>query len=356
MLRHTVEAANAVANSISAVAWREQTFGQYRLHKLVYNDMRTSTGLTAQVVVRVISKVADAYKLDKSRKREFRPHGSIAYDDRILRYGSDYVSIWTVGGRQGIPFVCGERQRILLASRQGESDLVYRDRDWYLLATVNVTEPPTGEADDYLGVDLGIVNIAADSDGNVYAGGHINGLRHRQRRLRKRLQSKGTRSAKRLLKMRRRKEQRFAQNINHTISKSVVATAQCTKRGIALEYLGGIRTRIKARQPQRATLHSWSFFQLGQFVAYKAALAGVPVVYVDPRNTSRTCPSCGHCDKANRPTQARFQCVRCGLSGLADTIAAENIRVRGRGVSRPSTRSGSGVACVEASSSKSCLL
>lgn len=356
MLRRTLEAANAAANAISAVAWRERMFGQYRLHKLVYNDMRTSTSLTAQVVVRVISKVTDAYKLDKTRERQFRPLGSIAYDDRILRYGSDFVSICTVSGRQGIPFVCGERHRMLLASRQGESDLVYRDGDWYLLATVNVIEPPAGEVDDYLGVDLGIKNIAADSDGNVYAGGHINGLRHRQRRLRKRLQSRGTRSAKRLLRMRRRKEQRFAQNINHTISKSIVATAQCTKRGIALEDLGGLRTRIKARQPQRATLHSWSFFQLGQFVSYKAALAGVPVVYVDPRNTSRTCPACGHIDRANRPTQARFQCVRCGLSGLADTIAAENIRVRGRGDSRPSIRSGRGIVGVEASSSKSCLL
>jgi putative transposase len=96
------------------------------------------------------SHTADAYKLDKSSERRFRPLGSLAYDDRILRYDQDSVSIWTVGGRLRIAFVCGVRQRTFLASRQGESGLVDRDGAWNLLATVNVIEPPTGEVDDYL--------------------------------------------------------------------------------------------------------------------------------------------------------------------------------------------------------------
>ncbi|MER3402668.1 MAG: transposase, partial [Armatimonadota bacterium] len=66
--------------------------------------------------------------------------------------------------------------------------------------------------------------------------------------------------------------------------------------------------------------------QLRSFIEYKARLAGVPVVIVDPRNTSRTCPACGHVAKANRPTQAEFRCVECGFAGPADAIAAENIR------------------------------
>jgi IS605 OrfB family transposase len=115
-----------------------------------------------------------------------------------------------------------------------------------------------------------------------------------------------------------------------------VAEAQRTKRAIALEDLKGIRTRVRARKPQRATLHSWSFHQLRSFINYKAKLAGVRVVFVDPRNTSRTCPGCGHCAKENRPDQATFFCQRCGLAGLADLIAAVNIRVRGwADVSRP---------------------
>jgi putative transposase len=159
-----------------------------------------------------------------------------------------------------------------------------------------------------------------------------------------------------LLKMRCRREQRFAANINHTISKRIVAEAQCTQRAVALEDLEGIRMRIKARRPQRATLHSWSFHQLRQFVAYKAALAGVPVVYVDPRNTSRTCPACGLVDRANRKTQAQFVCVGCGLAGLADHFAALCISARGRGVRNAPERSGSGIGRVETPSGKSRLL
>jgi IS605 OrfB family transposase len=146
--------------------------------------------------------------------------------------------------------------------------------------------------------------------------------------LRRKLQKKGTKSAKRRLKKLAGKERRFATWVNHTISKRIVAKAQCTKRAIALEDLQGIRERVKARKPQRATLHSWSFAQLRAFVSYKAQRAGVSVFLVDPRNTSRTCPACGCIDKANRPNQSTFLCRSCGYSGLADHIAARNIAFR----------------------------
>jgi putative transposase len=332
----TLERANAAANALSALAWQTQTFGAYALQEAHYYEIKAGFHLTAQLVVRLIAKVADAYKLDRLRRRCFRQHGSIAYDDRILRYGTDRVSLWSLAGRLQIPFVCDERARELLKSRQGESDLVYRDGGWYLLATITCEEPPEGEVDDVLGVDLGVVNLAVDSDGNRHSGTHVNSLRQRQRRLRRRLQQKRTWSALRLLKKRRRKERRFATWVNHRVSKRIAAEAQRTKRAIALEDLWGIRSRVRARKPQRATLHSWSFHQLRSFIEYKAKLAGVRVVFVDPRNTSRTCPCCGHCAQENRPDQATFQCQRCGLAGHADLIAAVNIRARGWAVvSRP---------------------
>ncbi|MFL5806568.1 MAG: zinc ribbon domain-containing protein, partial [Roseiflexaceae bacterium] len=68
--------------------------------------------------------------------------------------------------------------------------------------------------------------------------------------------------------------------------------------------------------------------QLQAYIVYKAALAGVPVHLVDPRNTSRTCPACGHIDKASRKTQASFVCTSCGFAGPADVIAAGNIASR----------------------------
>jgi len=335
-LLRTLEAANDAANAISARAWSAQAFQQFSLHRLVYAETRAASGLSAQLVVRLISKVADAYKLDRKHARRFARRGSIAYDARILRYKADAVSIWSVDRRLAMPFACGERQRVLLAYQQGESDLVYRDGEWYLFATCTYEEPPESEGVEWVGVDLGIVQIAVTSDGEMHGGGQINALRHRHRRLRARLQKKGTKSAKRVLKRRRLKEARFATWLNHTISKRIVADCERTKRGIVLEDLKYIRSRVRARRSQRATLHSWSFGQLQSFLAYKAKMHGVPVVFVDPRNTSRTCPACGFVPKANRPRQASFLCLRCGLAGHADHVAAQNLSALGRAaVNRP---------------------
>lgn len=172
-LRVTMERANAACNSISAVAWREQTFGKYDLQERLYYDMKTEYGLSSQMVVRCLAKVGDSYKLDRKGQRFFSKHGSIAYDDRILSFQLDTqtVSIWTVDGRlKHLPYVVGERQRQLLQSRQGESDLVYRKGMFFLLVTCNVDEPTPDEVDHALGVDLGIVSLATDSDGEQYSG------------------------------------------------------------------------------------------------------------------------------------------------------------------------------------------
>jgi putative transposase len=60
-------------------------------------------------------------------------------------------------------------------------------------------------------------------------------------------------------------------------------------------------------------------------LASKAESAGRTVVAVDPRNTSRTCPECGHCTASNRVTQADFACVACGYTGHADVVGAMNV-------------------------------
>jgi IS605 OrfB family transposase len=121
-------------------------------------------------------------------------------------------------------------------------------------------------------------------------------------------------------------EARFVRDTNHCVSKRLVAQAQDTARGIAIEDLNGIRERAATvRTRQRRALHSWSFAQLRSFLAYKAVMAGVRLVAVDPRNTSRTCSACGHCDKANRQTQSKFICTSCGYVAHADVNAAVNI-------------------------------
>ncbi len=330
-LLSTLQTANAACNAISEQAWATHTFRQYDLHKHTYHAIKAQFGLTAQMVVRCISKVADAYKLDKKTKRTFKPTGSIAFDDRILRWYLDksLVSIWTASGRQKIPFVCGEQQRKLLQTRQGESDLVLTKGEYFLMAVCNVEEAepimPTG----VLGVDMGVTNIAVDSDGEIYAANQINNVRYRHRRLRTKLQKKGTQSAKRLLKKLSGKEARFGSHTNHVISKHLIAKAQDTKRAIAVEDLTGINLRTTVRHHQKATRFSWAFHQLRSYIEYKAACVGVPVFAVNPKNTSRTCPTCGTIDKRNRPNQSTFSCISCGFLGHADTVAAGVIASRG---------------------------
>jgi IS605 OrfB family transposase len=327
-LKRTLEIANAACDHMSSVAWRTRVFGKFALQKLVYQDVRATFRLTAQVVLRCIAKVTDAYKLDQTTKRTFRPLGSIAYDARILSWRLDQneISIWTVEGRQRIPFLAHARAKELLGGERGESDLCLIGGEFYLFTACKVDEPTPSDVSDFLGIDLGVTNLAVDSTGEVYQGKVVKQVRYRHRRLRQRLQTKGTQSARRRLRKLAGKERRFATDVNHQISKRLVAKAKRTGQGIALEDLQGIRDRVRARKPQRATLHSWSFAQLRRFIEYKARLVAVPVAMVDPRNTSRTCPGCGHIDQANRPNQATFSCIQCGFSGLADAIAAENIR------------------------------
>jgi IS605 OrfB family transposase len=331
-LLDTLRQANAACDAISQITWDNRTFHQFGIHKLCYQQIKGKFGLTAQVVVRCISKVADAYKLDKRTRRTFKPLGAIAYDVRILRWyvSKSEISIWTVAGRERISFVCGARQRKLLSAQRGESDLAFIDGSFYLFATCEVEEATPADIDDVLGVDLGVNNIAADSDGNRHAGHQVNGLRKRHAKLRAKLQTKGTKASRRLLKKRRRKEYRFAKHVNHCIAKELIGRAKDTAPqmapGIALEELTGIRERVTVGKAQRRQHSSWSFAQLRAFIEYKARQAGVRVVMVDPRNTSRTCPACGRVDKRNRPSQSIFSCIACGFCGHADTIAAENIR------------------------------
>lgn len=342
----TLTQANAACEFISRTAWTTQIFQQFPLQKLCYAAIRETFSLGAQMAVRCVSKVADVYKLDRKHPRSFKPAGSIAYDDRILSWNlkDSSVSIWTLDGRQSIPFVCGKRQWNLLQTRHGETDLSYVNGQFYLLAVCIVEEPNSMDVVGTLGVDLGVTNIAVDSDGTIHCGKTLKAIHYRHRRLRGKLQRKRTHGSRRRLRKLAGQEARFASHTNHVIAKQLVQAAKRTKRRIALENLTHIRTRVRARQSQRPVLHSWAFAQLQAFVAYKGMLAGVPVCFVDPRNTSRECSQCGHIDQASRRSQAQFLCTSCLFAASADVNAARVISRRAP-VSVPDCPDASRVQC-----------
>ncbi|RDI29925.1 RNA-guided endonuclease InsQ/TnpB family protein [Lentzea flaviverrucosa] len=351
----TLRACNAAADNASKTAFERAVSSRNDLQKLVYGDMRAA-GLGAQAAVRTVKKVVDAYSsvhaririggLVGSRKAKaeskairFREDAAQPFDDRMLswRYDDKTVSIWTVMGRlKGVPFAGHPAQlATLVAHRKGESDLVFRSGKWLLIATCEVPEAEVLAPNDWIGVDRGIVNLATTSDGENFQGRRLQRYRRWHARKRAELQAKGTRSASRCLRRRARREHRHVTQVNHEIAKKMVAVAQRTGRGIALEDLSGIRDRVRPRRDQRATHSSWPFQQLGAFIAYKAKRAGVPVITVDARYTSQMCPRCSHVARNNRPNRDWFCCRQCGLAGPSDHVAGINVRDRARSVWAP---------------------
>ena len=331
MLCDTMKRFNEACNHIAETVFALHSANKIEVHKAVYYSIREHFGLSSQLTVRAISKVCEAYKRDKSIKPEFRLDGAIVYDQRILSWkGLEKVSLITLLGRQTIPVRLGEYQKARMDRIRGQADLILVNGIFYLCVVIDSPEETPYDPKGVLGVDLGIKNLAVDSDGEVHSGEKISQTRDRLESLKSRLQSKGTKSAKRHLKKLSGRTARFSKDINHCISKKLVAKAKDTLRSIALEDLQGIRSRVTVRKAQRRGLHTWNFGLLRTFVEYKAKIAGVPVVFVDPRNTSRTCPSCGHISKANRPTRDDFRCESCGYAGAADYIAAINIAFRGQ--------------------------
>lgn len=177
------------------------------------------------MTVRAIGKVAESYKADKKTLHTFKETGAMVYDERILSFkGLGIASILTLEGRIKVPMIISSYHQGLMCGNRvrGQADLILQDGTFYLMLVVEVPESVTFNTDNVLGVDLDIKNIAVDSKGEVFSGTKVNALRARHRKLRKKLQSKGTKSAKRLLKKRSKKERRFTTDINHCISKKLV--------------------------------------------------------------------------------------------------------------------------------------
>jgi putative transposase len=343
-LAATQRAFNAAASWIAQVCWDEGITNTNTAHHRVYGETRLDYGLGAQLAVCARAKAVEAIKAVKAAHKEtcpqFGPRGGVRYDARTYRLMSlDRVSLNTLDGRVVCRLVLGERQHSMLIDpiwEIGGADLVWRRGVYYLHVTQSRDTPDAVDTEDTLGVDLGIVHLATDSDGQSFSGEQVKRVRAHYHQRRQQLQKVNTKNAKRRLRKNAGRERRFQKDINHCISKALVKKAAVSCKALALEDLTGIRERTTVRHEHRYERHSWAFFQLRQFLTYKAAWAGVPLHLVDPRNTSRTCSACGHCEKANRTSQDLFLCQRCGFTLNADHNAAINISRKERAaVNRP---------------------
>ena len=330
-LRETMQAFNRGCNHVAKIAFEKRQANKIAIQQFVYGSLRSDFGLSSQMAIRCIAKAIEAYKRDKNIQPTFNPFGAIVLDDRLMSFKSlSHVSMLTLQGRILVPMRFGAYQAARIDRAKGQADLVLRDGVFYLHLAVDLPPPPpialTGGV---LGVDLGITEIATDSEGNQYSGSIVKAVRQRVREHRRQLQKKNSRSAYKRLQKTRRRQSRFVRDTNHVISKELVQRASLLSKALALEDLTHIRKRANGFGRQmRWLLGNWAFDQLRQFLAYKAEAAGIPVVFVDPRNTSRTCHSCGHCAKENRKSQSKFLCLSCGLDINADLNASRHIKAR----------------------------
>jgi IS605 OrfB family transposase len=211
----------------------------------------------------------------------------------------------------------------------GDSELIRRGDRFFLHLTVK-RQVKTMEPSSLLGVDLGERNLATAvlwqgsqvSLVRWFYGREARGIRRHYAWLRKRL---GERKLLREVKRISGKEQRAINNLCHNVSREIVHTARLHNSAIILGDLKGIRTRAKGRRMNRV-VSSMPFFKLSQFIEYKAAWEGIPVITTNEAYTSRTCPRCG--SQGRRPTQGLFQCPACGFQANADYVGARNLTER----------------------------
>jgi IS605 OrfB family transposase len=347
----------------------EKIVNAVKLQSLCYYEIRARFGLSSNLArttsrlrdQQVCRRVAGSRKVAKQKKRpvkEFKS-GFVTYDARIFSFREkDWtVSLTTVEGRERFELAIGRYQRERLAGSNPKSATLVKRKDgsYSIQICVEAEPSPPQRTGRVLGVDLGRTDIAHTSDGDNWNGQQLNRVRDRYSRLRAVLQrkaSKGTRSSRRrcrqLLQRLSGKERRFQTWINHRISKAIVSRAKATNSAIALEDLTGIRERVN-QQPrskaERRRANSWAFYQLRQFLEYKARAAGVSLILVPPAYTSQTCHRCLHIHpeqgKSYRSGKS-FKCGHCGWEGDADLNGANVIALLGAVVNQPR---GSGLFC-----------
>ncbi|MGY3030140.1 RNA-guided endonuclease InsQ/TnpB family protein [Thermostichus sp. MS-CIW-34] len=347
----------------------EKVVNAVKLQSLCYYQIRARFGLSSNLArttsrlrdQQVCRRLAGARKVAQQKNRPVKAfkRGFATYDARIFSFREkDWtVSLTTVEGRERFELAIGRYQRERLAGSNPKSaTLVKRKDGFYSIQICVETEPcPPQRTGRVLGVDLGRTDIAHTSEGDNWNGQQLNRIRDHYSKLRATLQrkaSKGTRSSRRrcreLLQRLSGKERRFQAWVNHRISKAIVSRAKATNSAIALEDLTGIRERVN-QQPrsktERRRANSWAFYQLRQFLEYKALRAGVALILVPPAYTSQTCHRCLHIHPD--PAQSyrsgkKFKCGHCGWEGDADLNGANVIALLGAAVNQPR---GSGLFC-----------
>ncbi len=330
-IMQTMEEYRIAAQIASDYGHTHKTASAVKIHHQTYVDLRKLNRLPSQLICASRNKASEVLKSLRNKKKKSQPHFKyflpIRYDQRssTIFDNKSIITLASINGRIRLKYEIPDYFKKYNGWERKGIELVYRNKLFYIYFIVEKkikhNEIHSGEI---IGVDRGIKNIAVDSNNNFYNGKHIREVKRRYFRLRHSLQKKGTRSAKRKLQRIRERERRFQKDVNHCTSNKLVGISQ-NNSTIVFENLKGIRKNLKGRKRMNREFHSWSFFQLEEFVKYKALEKGIIIKEVDPRHTSQKFSKCKYVHRKNRKNSL-FKCLFCGFTTDADRNAAINIR------------------------------
>src|SRR3990167_1037072 len=321
-------------------AWHKKIKNNVRLHPFVYPRLRKT--LPAQLAVACIKQACGIVK--KAKTKPLIQRASVGYNfPRSANLKGNVLVLRLLTCRQTFTLkipVCFQPYFDEWTVCESRLRMDKRGRAFFLFTFSKEVDAVNGcSQSSVLGIDLGVNNLAVCSDGRFYNSGKVKQIKRKFKFLRSKLQRKGTRSAKRLLKKISGRETRYMAWTNHCISKNIVSNYDGNK--IIMEDLKGIRTIRRGRR-MNYWISNWSYFQLQNFVQYKAERKGISVVKVRPNYTSQICHKCG---QLGVRLSGCFLCSHCGLTSYsADLNAAKNLAhpmldVRQAAVTRPHSRS-----------------
>jgi putative transposase len=335
-LEYTVKTFNQICQHIIDYGWQQKTWNKNKLHYGTYKILREQYPKFSSAMVQTARDQASEIlkRTLKSKKKLSKPikqkYSGIRYDKRCLSimFDKNIISINTTFGRIKLPFKLAKYYEQYRDWIFTNAQLIRRkDKNYYINIQMYQELPKKKEEIKVLGIDLGIKKVAVTSDNNFYNSKHLKNIKGKYQRLKRHLQSKGTKSAKRRLKKLSGKENRFVRDVNHCVSKKIVNTNNTV---FALENLKNIRNNTRTYNKKlNRMIGNWSFGQLQSFIQYKAERQGKSIIYIKPNYTSQQCSKCGCIEKKNRNGNV-FKCVECGFQLDADLNASRNIARIGR--------------------------
>lgn len=304
--------------------WIYSIQNNFELHHIVYRDLRYKYKLPAQLAVACIKQACGMMK--KAKNKPMIKNTSVGYNfPRSANLKGNILNIRTLNKREEFNITIPKCYQEYFNWTLRES-LLYMDKKnrCFFLFTfskeINTTKSNSCSQQSVLGVDLGVNNLAVTSDNRFFKSSKVKIIKRKFRYLRSKLQNKGTRSSKKLLKKISGRETRFMSWVNHNISKEIVSNFNGNK--IVFEKLKGIRNKNRGKR-MNYWISNWSFDQLQSFIQYKAERRSIDVIKVKPHYTSQICHRCG---QLGTRLSANFKCLHCNFTSYnADLNAARNL-------------------------------